>query len=112
MATAAGRSRTEETAVGRLADFVLHHRRWVLMFWGVVLVAGIALSSKTTSRLTVDFSLPGQPGTETAHQIKALLGNGGDTTPYLVSVTLPPGQQLAGNEAAVGKVFAAVEQQV
>jgi RND superfamily putative drug exporter len=112
MTTAAGRSRTEETAVGRLADFVLHHRRWVLMFWGVVLVAGIALSSKTTSRLTVDFSLPGQPGTETAHQIKGLLGNGGDTNPYLVSVTLPPGQQLTDNADAAGKVFAAVEQQV
>jgi RND superfamily putative drug exporter len=83
-----------------------------MVFWGVVLVAGIALSSKTTSRLTVDFSLPGQPGTETAHQIKALLGNGGDTNPYLVSVTLPEGQQLAGNSDAVGKVFAAVEQQV
>jgi putative drug exporter of the RND superfamily len=98
--------------VGRLADFVLRHRRWVLAFWVVVLIAGIALAGKTTSRLTVDFSLPGQPGTETAHQIKALLGNGGDTNPYLVSVTVPPGQQLAGNSDAVGKVFTAVEQQV
>jgi RND superfamily putative drug exporter len=98
--------------VARLADFVLRYRRWVLVFWGVVLVAGILLASKTTSRLTVDFSLPGQPGTETAHQIKQVLGNGGDTNPYLVSVTLPAGQQVTGNEAAVGKVFAAVEQQV
>jgi putative drug exporter of the RND superfamily len=96
----------------RLADFVLRYRRWVLVFWGVVLVAGIALASKTTSRLTVDFSLPGQPGTQTAHQIKAVLGNGGDTNPYLVSVTLPAGQQLAGNEAAIAKTFAAVEQRV
>jgi len=83
-----------------------------MLFWGVVLIAGIALAGKTTSRLTVDFSLPGQPGTETAHQIKALLGNGGDTNPYLISVTLPPGQQLAGSSDAVGKVFATVEQRV
>ena len=72
-----------------LAEFVLRHRRWVMAFWGVVLVAGIALAGKTTSRLTVDFSLPGQPGTETANQIKATFGNGGDTSPYLVTVTLP-----------------------
>jgi len=31
-----------------LAEFVLRHRRWVLAFWGVVLVAGIALAGKTT----------------------------------------------------------------
>jgi RND superfamily putative drug exporter len=96
----------------RLAEFVLGHRRWVLGFWGVVLVAGIALSGKTTNRLTVDFSLPGQPGTVTAHQIKADLGNGGDTDPYLVSVTLPAGQQVSGNTAAVAKVFSAVEKTV
>ncbi|MGX7681805.1 MMPL family transporter [Jatrophihabitans sp. DSM 45814] len=96
----------------RLAEFVLRHRRWVIAFWGIVLIAGIALAGKTTSRLTVDFSLPGQPGTETAHQIKAILGNGGDTSPYLVSVTLPPGEQITGNEQAVAKVFSSVEQTV
>jgi len=83
-----------------LAEFVLGHRRWVLLFWGVVLVAGIALSGKTTNRLTVDFSLPGRPGTVTAHKVKADLGNGGDTDPYLVSVTLPAGQQVG---ACVGR---------
>jgi RND superfamily putative drug exporter len=98
--------------VRRLAEFVLGHRRWVLLFWGVVLVAGIALAGKTTSRLTVDFSLPGQPGTVTAHKIKADLGNGGDTDPYLVSVTLPTGQQVSDNGAAVAKAFSTVEQSV
>ena len=43
----------------RLAEFVLRHRKWVVAFWGVVLVVGIALAGKTTNRLTVDFSLPG-----------------------------------------------------
>jgi putative drug exporter of the RND superfamily len=56
--------------MGRWAELVLRHRKAIVILWGVVLVAGIALASKTTSRLTVDFSLPGQPGTETAHQIK------------------------------------------
>jgi RND superfamily putative drug exporter len=112
IATAYCVAKQRRRTVERLADFVLRYRRWVLVFWGLVLIAGILLAGRTTSRLTIDFSLPGQPGTETAHQIKALLGNGGDTSPYLVSVTLPPGSQVAGNEAAVGRTFAAVEQRV
>ncbi|MEP7020722.1 MAG: MMPL family transporter, partial [Pseudonocardiales bacterium] len=77
-------------------------------FWGVVLVAGIILAGKTTSRLTIDFSLPGQPGTETAHKIKQAFGQGGDTNPYLVTVTLPAGRTITGNEAEVARVFTSV----
>jgi RND superfamily putative drug exporter len=75
-------------------------------------VAGVVLAGRTTSRLTVDFSLPGQPGTQTAQQIKAALGNGGDTSPYLVSVTLPAGQQVSGSGAAVAATFRSVEKTV
>jgi RND superfamily putative drug exporter len=92
----------------RWAEFVLRHRKAVVAFWGVVLVAGIVLSGQTTKRLTVDFSLPGQPGTETAHKIKQAFGNGGDTNPYLVSVTLAPGQTVTGHEADVARAFASV----
>jgi RND superfamily putative drug exporter len=98
--------------VRRLAEFVLRHRRLVLVFWLVVFIAGAGLVGKTTERLTIDFSLPGQPGTETANQIKDALGNGGDTSPYLVSVTLPAGEQIVGNESKVAAVFGAVEQKV
>jgi RND superfamily putative drug exporter len=96
----------------RLAEFVLSHRKWVIGFWGLVLVVGILLAGKTTSRLTIDFSLPGQPGTQTAQQIKTALGNGGDTSPYVVSVTLPAGQQVSANDSAVASVFSAVEKNV
>jgi RND superfamily putative drug exporter len=92
----------------RWAEFVLHHRKAVVIIWGVVLVAGIALASKTTSRLTVDFSLPGQPGTETAHKIKQTFGSGGDTSPYIATVTMPAGQTITGHESDVSKSFAAV----
>jgi RND superfamily putative drug exporter len=92
----------------RWAEFVLRHRKAVVIFWGIVLVLGAALSSKTTKRLTVDFSLPGQPGTETAHKIKNTFGNGGDTSPFLVTVTMPAGQTITGHEAEVGKGFDAV----
>jgi putative drug exporter of the RND superfamily len=93
-----------------LAEFVLRHRRMILLFWLLVLICGGALAGKTTDRLTVDFSLPGQPGSQTADRIQAELGNGGNTSPYLVSVTLPPGQQATGDSA--GPVFQAVAKQV
>jgi RND superfamily putative drug exporter len=90
------------------AEFILRHRRWVVAVCGVILVAGIALAGKTTSRLTVDFSLPGQPGSQTAHKINQAFGNGGNTSPYLASVTLPAGQTITGHETDVAKAFDAV----
>ena len=92
----------------RIAEFVLRHRLFVVLVWFVVLVAGVALVNHTTKRLLVDFSLPGQPGTETATKIDSEFGNGGKTAPYIVSVTLPSGQTVTGHEAAVAQAFAAV----
>ncbi|MEU3342313.1 MMPL family transporter [Streptomyces sp. NPDC006668] len=91
----------------RWAEFVLRHRKAVVGFWGLVLVAGILLAGRTTNRLTIDFSLPGQPGTVTAHRIERAFGSGGDTNPYLVSVTFPAGQTITGHEQDVGRAFAA-----
>ncbi|MFF4362090.1 MMPL family transporter [Streptomyces sp. NPDC001604] len=91
----------------RWAEFVLRHRKAVVGFWGLVLVAGILLAGRTTNRLTIDFSLPGQPGTVTAHRIERAFGSGGDTNPYLVSVTLPAGQTVTGHERDVGRTFTA-----
>ncbi len=96
----------------RWAEFVLRHRKAVVAFWGIVLIAGIALAGKTTSRLTIDFSLPGQPGTVAANKIKQVFGNGGDTNPYLVAVTLPRGQTVTGHEREVADSFAAVAREV
>jgi putative drug exporter of the RND superfamily len=98
--------------VTRLAHFVLRHRKWVMLFWGLIFVAGIAASGPTTDRLTIDFSLPGQPGTETADKIVAAFHNGGNTSPYLVTVTLPAGQQVADHAQQVGAAFDAVRTEV
>ncbi len=89
----------------RWAEFVLRHRRLVMLFWLLVIIVGAGVSSTVSNRLTVDFSLPGQPGTEAAHKIKALLGNGGDTNPFVVTVTMPAGKTITGNEAAVADTF-------
>ena len=85
----------------RWAEFVLHHRKWIIGVWLLVILGGGMLAKTVNDRLTVDFSLPGQPGTETAHKIENLLGNGGQTSPYLVTVTVPRGETITGNKAAV-----------
>ena len=90
----------------RWAEFVLKHRWWIVGFWLVVMVAGAVSAGQVNKRLTIDFSLPNEPGTVAAQQIKQAFGNGGDTTPYLLSVTLPDG--VAGHEAEVGKTFQTV----
>ena len=53
----------------RLAEFVLRHRRLVMLFWLVMFVVGGIAAGQVTDRLTVDFSLPGQPGYETEKQL-------------------------------------------
>jgi len=96
----------------RWAEFVLAHRRWVVLFWLLVVVGGATTAGQVSKRLTYDFSLPGQPGTKTAKQIRETFGNGGYTAPYLVSVTYPEGRTVAGHEAEVAAAFDAVATKV
>jgi len=98
--------------VRRIAEFVLRHRRWVLVAWLLTIVIGGALVQKTNDRLVIDFSLPGQPGTETANQIDQEFHAGGKTAPYVLTVTMPQGQTVSGNEQAIGKTFASIQQDV
>jgi RND superfamily putative drug exporter len=98
--------------VHRIAEFVLRHRKQVLVGWLLIVVAGIALTQKTNDRLVIDFSLPGQPGTQTANHIDREFKAGGKTSPYLISTTMPAGQSVAGHEAQVGAAFAAVQRDV
>jgi RND superfamily putative drug exporter len=96
----------------RIAEFVLRHRRLVGLFWVIVFVAGIMLTQRTNDRLVVDFSLPGQPGTETANQIDQEFHAGGKTAPFVVTITLPAGQSVTQQSDKVGQAFAAVAQQI
>ncbi|MCU1495273.1 MAG: conserved rane protein of unknown function [Acidimicrobiaceae bacterium] len=96
------------TALGRLATWVTHHRRLVVVAWLIVLVAGGGAASKVSSRLTTDFSLPGQPGYETALKIQHIYGNGGDSSPSILVVTVPAGQSVRSDAATIAAGFEAV----
>jgi putative drug exporter of the RND superfamily len=95
-----------------IAEFVLRHRRWIVVSWLLVIVAGGMLTSKVNERLSIDFSLPGQPGTETANLIDREFQAGGKTAPYLLTITVPDGQTVAGHEAEIGEAFQTVAQEI
>jgi putative drug exporter of the RND superfamily len=92
----------------RLAELVLRHRLVIVIAWAVILVAGGAVSGTVSNRMTVNFSLPGQPGDTAANKIIAEFHNGGNTSPLLATVTLPQGQTITGHEAEVTKAFASL----
>src|SRR5690349_5270486 len=92
----------------RWGELVLRHRMLIVIGWALILVAGGAVSSTVSSRMTVNFSLPGQPGDEAATKIIAAFHNGGNTAPLIATVTLPAGQTVSGNESVVAKAFASI----
>jgi RND superfamily putative drug exporter len=89
---------------------VLRHRRAVIAIWLVLLVAGGAASGQVSKRLSYDFSLPGQPGYETAAQIIHIYGNGGDAAPAIAVVSVPAGQSVAADQSAISAAFDQVRQ--
>jgi putative drug exporter of the RND superfamily len=89
----------------RLARFVLAHRRLVVVLWLLLLPAGIYGASQVSNRLKFDFSLPGQPGYETAREITHLYGNGGNVDPSVILVTLPPGRTVASEARQLSRGF-------
>ena len=93
----------------RIAEFVLRHRKLVVLAWALIFVAGAVSAGATSKRLVVDFSLPGQAGTEASNKIIHDFGNGGSTSPYLISVTGPAGQTLNGQEPEVARAFQAAQ---
>ncbi len=96
----------EHSKIARLAHFVLAHRRLVMVTWLVVFLAGAAGASHVSKRLSVDFSLPGQPGYETAKKITHLYGNGGQEPPSIAVITAPPGHTVNGEQ---GQIVAALQ---
>jgi len=89
----------------RITDFVLGHKLMVVVFWLLVTGVGVATLGSTTSRLSADFALPGQPGYVADTTINALYHNGGGQQPTVLTATVPAGQQVFPAQAH--PVFAA-----
>ncbi len=92
----------------RWGELVLRHRLIVVVAWAMIAIAGGIAAGTVSNRMTVNFSLPGQPGDTAANKIIAAFHNGGNTSPLLVTVTMPQGETLTGHEAEVGRSFASL----
>lgn len=90
-------------ALAALSRFVLRHRRLVIGAWLLLLVAGAMGAGRLSDRLSTTFSLPGQPGYETARQIERVYGNGGEQAPSVLVVSAPRGKTLRGDAGAIGR---------
>ena len=90
----------------RLARFVMHHRLIVSLFWLVTFVLGGVAAGQLSDRLTLDFSLPGQPGQSAEDQLVKSYGASSFDT-YVAVVTVPDGQTVSRSADAVDKVLEA-----
>jgi RND superfamily putative drug exporter len=83
----------------------MHHRRIVSAFWVLLFLGGMLSVSPLSERWTLDFSLPGQPGDDAEQQLIETYGVSTYDT-YIAVVTVPEGDTVDANAAAVADVFA------
>jgi RND superfamily putative drug exporter len=95
----------------RLARFVMHHRRIVALSWLVLFVAGGVSASGLGSRLTFDFSLPGQPGYNAEEHLIHSYGVSSDDT-FVATLSDPAGGSVTSEGRRVASVFDAIQKQV
>jgi putative drug exporter of the RND superfamily len=93
--------------ITRLADWVLAHRRITVLAWVLLAGAGGLFAAATTARLTVDFTVSGQPSYRTDGTIEALYRNGGSQPPTILVVTAPSGASVVRSSAKADAIFAA-----
>jgi RND superfamily putative drug exporter len=86
--------------MGHVGQFVVRHRRAVLVFWFLVALAGVTLIGTVTSRLSSTETLPGSPSYAASQQILHIYGTGGDNSPVVMVLHLPSGQRA---ETAAGR---------
>jgi RND superfamily putative drug exporter len=96
------------TSLARFAALLLRHRRLVAAAWAVVFVAGAFGAGRVSDRLSVNFSLPGQPGWETAKQIDASYKRTGTSSASIIVVTAPHSRTLRGDFRRIGDAFSKV----
>src|SRR4051812_17006384 len=82
----------------------MHHRIVVSLFWLVMLVAGVAASSVVSGRLSLDFSLPGQPGDDAENLMIENFGTSSFDT-IVATVTVPEGDTVAAHQDEINAIF-------
>jgi RND superfamily putative drug exporter len=95
----------------RLARLVMHHRIVVSVFWIVMLLVGGFSASQLGDRLTIDFSLPGQPGDKAETKLVKEFGASSFDT-YVAVVTIPAGETVDGSKDKIAGVFESVQHAV
>ncbi len=88
----------------RLARLVMRHRRIVSAIWLVLFLGGLSSASQLSDRLSLDFSLPGQPGDDAEQQLIDTYGVSTFDT-YVAVVTVPEGESVQENQDAITEVF-------
>jgi RND superfamily putative drug exporter len=92
--------RSSARGLGRLAQFVILHRRSVGLVWLAIAITGIALVSSIGGRLTSSTSFPGLPSYDAGLAFVRSYGNGGNNIPSIAVVTLPAGQRVESPSGA------------
>jgi len=83
----------------------MHHRRIVSAFWALLFLGGMFSASQLSDRLSLDFSLPGQPGDDAEQQLIETYGVSTFDT-YVAVVTVPEGETVEESSDAVAEVIA------
>jgi RND superfamily putative drug exporter len=91
--------------VDRIVRFVLRHRWWVIAFWLIALVAGGLTANKLQPRLSANFSLPGQEGSETQAKLAEAYGVSPEVSSIPV-LSVPPGDTIANHRTDIADVAA------
>ncbi len=88
----------------RFARFVMHHRRIVSALWLLLFLGGLLSASQLSGRLSLDFSLPGQPGDNAEQKLVDTYGVSTFDS-YIAVVTVPQGHTVEQDRGAVAKVI-------
>ena len=89
------------------AKLVLRHRKAIVIVWDPG-CGHRAREQDDEPGLSLTFRCRASPETETAHKMKQTIGSGGETSPYIATVTQPAWQTITGHEAGVARMFNAV----
>ncbi|MFI5933724.1 MMPL family transporter [Actinoplanes sp. NPDC051494] len=83
----------------KFAYAVLRFRWWVVGFWIVAMLAGGFAAARVPERLTADFSVPGQEGSDTQADLARIYGIDGGAASVPV-LTAPEGKKIERAEVA------------